>query len=850
MLALEGEFIPGTRKPMLRPDQFHGYQVTANAHQLEFPRSMLWLGMGLGKTIVTLTTTMQRMAVGQITATLIIAPLRVVHGVWDKEARKWTHTKGLTFSKIVGTEKQRKRALFSKADIYLINYENLTWLTETLLHYFVSRDEPIPFQFIVYDEVSKMKNPLSVRMSGKRVDHEPEPTEEMGEFTLEDYVAQGWDTPSMINANLLTEPWTEVIKGWKEIATLFPYRTGLTGTPASNGYKDLFGQYLVIDDGQRLGTHKTHYQQNYFQPDHNGWNYTPTELGKRAIEQQIADITIQMAAEDYLDLKGAVYNNIMVELPAKARRVYKDLEKELFTILDSGTEVEVLNKVSVYNKCLQLCNGSMITDTETGAVEAIHKAKLEALDEVVEEAAGNPILCSYSYTEDAERIFKRYNKKNFKVVNMTKSKASDLPKIIRDWNSGKIQMIVGHPACLHPDTLVLTEWDGWIRIVDVEKHQRVFDGIEFVSHSGCSYSGYKDVIDVFGVTMTHNHKLLIDGEWREARDVGNHRDTKRKALYEYKGVHKYLGEMLPMRNGVRNTAQERNQAQPIETNTLPALCSGQAPHENGDTNLANLAGVEKPRQGHLRQGLRGSRDRSERGVGGLQKLLRRHARILQKPFNNRAYGREQGVLERELHLDNGVRSAVKQARHSMVDVSRGADSPCGIMSSNRTKQDEVKDAVESGDDSRSSGERCCRVPIWEEHETEGRSKAGLKKAHVYDLVDCGPRHRFLVRNSEGDVFISHNSMGHGVDELQEAGHILVWFGVPWSLEFYEQMNKRLDRQGNDNVTVIHRILCNDTIDIMVMDGLTRKDDTEKGLKDAMTRYRLGITTNDLELTFR
>lgn len=523
---------------MLTPAHFHGYQSTAVGHMLQHDRSMLWLGMGLGKTVITLTNIVQRIALGQIKAAIVFAPLRVCEAVWQKEALKWSHTKHLTFSKLTGKEKPRKRALFCKADVYLINYEKMNWLTETLLHFYIDKGNPLPFDMVVYDEISKLKDAQSVRFAGKKVDHDPKFIE-VGPHSLEDYIKAGWTPKQLIAAGKMSKAWIEIAHGWKKIAPLFTYRAGLTGTPASNGYLDLFGQFLAVDDGARLSQFITHYKDNYFKGDFNGWGYEVTDPGKQLIHDQIEDITIEMAAEDYLELPECIYNDIMVDLPARARKAYKELEDELFTTLESGSEIEVSNTVSVFNKCLQLCNGSIYTDTETRASEAVHKAKLEALDDIVEEAAGQPILCSYSFIPDAERIMRRYNKKGFNVVNLTQAKASALPKIIDAWNSGKIQMLLGHPA----------------------------------------------------------------------------------------------------------------------------------------------------------------------------------------------------------------------------------------------------------------------------------------------------------------------SMGHGVDGLQDTRSIIVWFGLNWSLELYEQMNKRIDRQGRFWVLMIHRILCNDSIDLIVADGLRRKDDTQAGLKAAMNRYRQGITTNALEHNF-
>lgn len=402
---------------MLEPKQLYDYQKTAVLHQLQHPKSMLWLGMGLGKTVVTLTTMVDRMRAGQMNKTLIFGPLRVVHGVWAREARKWSHTKHLRCIVLAGTPAQRLKALFSEGDVYLCNYENMNWLAEQLKFYYIDQDKPLPFQMAVYDEVTKLKNSQSVRMKGGK------------------------------REKLDKRGFPEIVKstGWKKVMDHFTFTTGLTGTPASNGYMDLFGQYLAIDGGERLGTTITHYRENYFSSDYMGYTYDITAPGKQWIEHKISDITLKMDTRDYLDLPAVKEVNIMVDLPDKARKHYNEMEAKMFTALDTGTELEVFSRSSVSNKCLQICNGTPYTDLE-GAWEKLHDAKLDALEDVLEEAGGRPVLCSYSFKADAERIMKRFKK--YKPVNMTATAAKDTEKVIDRWNSGKIKLIIGHPASM------------------------------------------------------------------------------------------------------------------------------------------------------------------------------------------------------------------------------------------------------------------------------------------------------------------------------------------------------------------------------------------------------------------
>jgi len=379
---------------------------------------MLWLQMGLGKTPITLTTIVDRMRAGQVEKTLIFGPLRVIQAVWARESRKWTHTKHLRFSVIHGPREKRTRALFADADIYLCNYEAMNWLAETLCRYYLDQDKPLPFQMVVYDEVSKLKNSTALRMKGGTRDRKDR---------------RGESVPIKIT-------------GWRKLIDKFQYRTGLTGTPASNGYLDLHGQYLAVDGGTRLGEFVTHYKDSYFSSDYNGWKYSPTDLGKQWIEHKIADITKKMDTKDYLDLPGTKVVNMMVDLPPAARKAYKEVEKNLFTRLDTGAEVEVFSKSSVSNKCLQFCNGSPYLNSESPEYEAVHDVKLDALEEVLEEAAGSPVLCSYTFKADAERIMKKFRK--YKPVNLTATPSSQTEAVIDKWNRGEIKLLVGHPASM------------------------------------------------------------------------------------------------------------------------------------------------------------------------------------------------------------------------------------------------------------------------------------------------------------------------------------------------------------------------------------------------------------------
>lgn len=384
---------------MLTTDMMHDYQKKIVNFQCSRPNSMIWADMGLGKTMTTLTSIAHLIKTGFLRGVIIVAPIRVIRLVWKQEAAKWQHTKGLTFSMVAGTKDQRTRALLRPADIYLLNYENLGWLSETLQTYFVKKDRPMPFNGIVWDEISKMKNSSTNR-----------------------------------------------VKAFRKIADKFDWTTGLTGTPASNGYKDLHGQFLVVDKGVRLGTSKTAFRTRFYRKV-GPYKEVPFDDTETVIKGLIGDITLEMSAEDYNPLPDLMVNNVEIEMPDNLRAMYEKMEKEFFLQLDSGSEVEVFNQASLTNKCLQFSNGAMYPIAGMPLWEPIHDLKLEALEDIIEEAQGSPVLCAYAYRSDAERIMKRFA--NIDPINLTECKSEhSLTNAMHRWKTGDCQLMIGHPASM------------------------------------------------------------------------------------------------------------------------------------------------------------------------------------------------------------------------------------------------------------------------------------------------------------------------------------------------------------------------------------------------------------------
>ncbi|KKN66525.1 hypothetical protein LCGC14_0470590 [marine sediment metagenome] len=383
----------------LTVDLLHGYEKKAVNFQCTQPKSMLWLDMGLGKTVVTLTSISHLLRTGYLNGVIIVAPLRVVRLVWRQEAVKWEHTKHLTFSMVVGSKDQRTRALLRPADIYLINYENLQWLSETLQTYFIKKKRPPPFNGLVWDEISKMKNSATHR-----------------------------------------------VRAVISILDQFIWSTGLTGQPAANGYKDLHGQFLVIDRGERLGVSKTAFRTRFYKKV-GPYKEVPYEDTEDTIKRLVGDITLEMSAADYNPLPDLIINDIEIEMHEELRVKYEQLEKEFFTRLDSGVDIEVFNQASLTNKCLQFSNGAVYPIAGMPLWEPVHRYKMDALEGIINEAQGSPVLCAYAYRSNAQMIMEHF--KHLDPINLTECKTeASLINAMHRWKTNTCPLMIGHPASM------------------------------------------------------------------------------------------------------------------------------------------------------------------------------------------------------------------------------------------------------------------------------------------------------------------------------------------------------------------------------------------------------------------
>lgn len=372
----------------------HEYQKKAINHILTHSHCALFLEMGLGKTVSTLTAINHLLYKElDITRVLVIAPKRVAESVWDAEIVKWEQLSGLSVSKIIGSEKQRIAALFKAADIYLIGRDNVEWLANYIKSY---RKGVVPFDMLVIDELSSFKNPRSHRF-----------------------------------------------KAIRNMRHCFKRIVGLTGTPAPNGLMDLWGQIFLLDGGKRLGRFITHYRDAYFKPGkRNGaiiYTYDLQKDGAERIYKQIGDICMSMKSEDYLELPGRIENVIPIKLTPELQEKYDEFEREQILSLateQENTEISAINAAALSNKLLQFANGAMYD--ENGKVHIIHDLKIDACKELLEDADGKPVLIAWTFRSDRDRLLE--------ALRIYKPRELRCQKDIDEWNAGKIKVLLMHPA--------------------------------------------------------------------------------------------------------------------------------------------------------------------------------------------------------------------------------------------------------------------------------------------------------------------------------------------------------------------------------------------------------------------
>lgn len=367
----------------------HEYQKYCISRCITDDKLGLFLDMGLGKTIITLTAIndlkYNRFLVYKV---LVIAPKKVAEDTWTREQEKWDHLKHLRVTPVLGTTKKRIKALNTNADVYVINRENVEWLVD-----YYQNDWP--FDMVVIDELSSFKNNNSKRF-----------------------------------------------KALKRVRPLIKRIIGLTGTPAPNGYIDLWAQIYLLDQGQRLGKFITHFRDNYFVPDKRDsqriFTYKPKADSIKLIKNKISDICISLSAKDYLQMPKLIKDNRFIKLDSKAQKGYEEFERNMILQLDEE-EIDVTSAAALTNKLLQYCNGAVYKEDGKNYLE-VHSCKIEALLELIEEAQGQPLLIFYNFKSDLERIQRALKSLKLRIGILKDS--NDIAK----WNKKELDILLAHPA--------------------------------------------------------------------------------------------------------------------------------------------------------------------------------------------------------------------------------------------------------------------------------------------------------------------------------------------------------------------------------------------------------------------
>lgn len=363
-------------------------------HITEHDRCAIYAPMGFGKTVGLLTALDALILCGESEPTLVLAPLRVAKTTWPEEALKWDHLRDISVVSVTGSEAERRAALKYDASVYTTNYENIGWLVE---HF----GERWPFGRIVADESTKLKN-YRTHQGGVRA-------QALGKVAY----------------------------------TKTKRFTALTGTPAPNGLVDLWGQMWFIDRGLRLGRTFEAYKNRWFRTEYQG-GLSPLPHAQAEIEERLRDVCLTLYARDWFDLDEPIVNNVYVDLPVKARKLYRDMENELFMQFE-GNEVTAFNAAAKSQKLLQIASGAVYVDPladsdahpRSKEWKEVHDAKIQALEDIIEEAAGMPVLVAYHFKSDLARLSKA-------LPNSRRLDAD--PNTIREWNAGKIPILLAHPA--------------------------------------------------------------------------------------------------------------------------------------------------------------------------------------------------------------------------------------------------------------------------------------------------------------------------------------------------------------------------------------------------------------------
>lgn len=403
-------------KPSSKPWQPHGYQKKAVKFLLEHAASALFLDPGLGKTSITLAAIKLLKQKKVLDKVLLIAPLRVCYSVWPKEVEKWEDFSGIRVCVLHGPNKDE--LLKQDADVYVINPEGLEWLLQ-----------------VEKTKTASGKTKVSVN--------------------LRRWKSLGFDTLVIDELSKFKHTNTNRFKALKMVLNTFRRRWGLTGSPASNGLMDLFGQCYVLDQGRTLGPYITHYRMKYFVPSYDGFSWDLREGAEEEIYERLAPLALRMAAEDYLDMPTLIENNVRVELPPQVMEIYDRLENDLIAKLNDKVVV-ASNAAAASMKCRQVANGGIYLDPDVQALVKLpkskrewanlHYEKVDALAELIEELQGSPLLVAYDFEHDLDRLREKLGKDIPYIGGGVTAKRS--AELERAWNAGHLPVLLGHPQAM------------------------------------------------------------------------------------------------------------------------------------------------------------------------------------------------------------------------------------------------------------------------------------------------------------------------------------------------------------------------------------------------------------------
>lgn len=371
---------------MLNRENLHEYQNLMISKIKQNKSFALFVDMGLGKTVSTLTAIKDLYDSCEIEKILIIAPLRVAKTVWHTEISNWSHLSGLTYSIIHGSQKEREIALNKDCQLYIINRENTDWLVEK-----VQKSKKLYFDMLIIDESSSFKSHSSKRF-----------------------------------------------KYLKKLLNVFDRKLILTGTPSPNGYMDLWSQIYILDQGERLGKNITMYRQSFFDQDYMSYSYTIKDKAEDKIKRRLKDICLSIRSDDAIDLPDFVSTVVKCDMSNELLKKYKEFEND-FILQIKDHEITAFNAGAMSNKLLQFCSGAIYTENDS-YIE-IHDLKIEALKEIIENNPDENFLIAYNFKHEKDRLLREFKEAKLLDTN---------PKIIEDWNAKKIKILLAHPAsCGH-----------------------------------------------------------------------------------------------------------------------------------------------------------------------------------------------------------------------------------------------------------------------------------------------------------------------------------------------------------------------------------------------------------------